>query len=86
MRWGPDKLGALINETLNEPVDRETAYVFTNAKRDALLVFWLENNSMQTMQQHLNKGGFVLPGYADGLPWAEIAPKHLRRLFRTSAH
>lgn len=83
MRYGPEKLRALIGETLNTDVEDQTAYVFTNAKRDSLLVYWLDHDGEQTMQQRLDKGGFALPElFADGLPWASIESKKLRGLFR----
>lgn len=72
MSWGPNKLKAIIDETLSEGVDDGTAYVFTNAKRDSLLVYWRTDNGEQTMQRQAREGAFVYPGYADGVPWASI--------------
>ncbi|MCC7071774.1 MAG: IS66 family insertion sequence element accessory protein TnpB [Deltaproteobacteria bacterium] len=82
MSWGPKKLKAIIDETLSEGVDDDTAYVFTNSKRDSLLVYWRTDNGEQTMQRQAQEGAFVYPGYADGLPWASVESKSLRNLMR----
>lgn len=82
MSWGPKKLKAIIDETLSEGVDDDTAYVFTNSKRDSLLVYWRTDNGEQTMQRQAQEGAFVYPSYADGLPWASVESKSLRNLMR----
>ncbi len=83
MSWGPAKLRTIIVETLDEDADEETAYVFANAKRDTLLVYWLDADGERTMQRRKDKGSFIWPVYADGERWARVHPKKLRSLLRT---
>ena len=82
MRWGPKKLRAVIKETLNVEPRRTDAYVFTNTKRNSMLVYWLVDSGEQTLQQQLIEGSFVLPVHTSGVPWARIEPKRLRSLIR----
>lgn len=86
MRWGPEKIRALVTDTLGGPPHVASAYLFTNKKQDSLLLYFLDGTGKRTLQKRIERGTFVLPKlFAEGKPWATIDRSMLGQLFSTSS-
>jgi tetratricopeptide (TPR) repeat protein len=74
MRFGPEKLRALVEETLQRQPAQGDVFVFTNARRTSLLLYFLDDTGERTLERRLS-GKVALPElHDDGLPWAMIDP------------
>lgn len=82
-RFGAEKLNALCRETIGIEPDQRTAFIFTNKKRDTLLLYALDNNGDSVLMQKLDKGAFLLPAPdAAKKNHTVLKPSMLRKLFR----
>ena len=82
-RYGPDKLRALCREVLRIEPDEHTAFVFTNRRRDTLVLYVLDDSGDRTLTKKLERGGFILPAPdASGSEVATLKPSMLGKLFR----
>lgn len=83
-RWGAQKLGAFCREVLPVEADDRTCFLFVNARRDTLLLYYANDDGEQTLQKRLDKGAFLLPAPdATGAPFAILRRSMLPRLFRS---
>ncbi len=84
VRWGVEKLGSLCREILGIEADATTCFLFVNARRDTLLVYFADGDGEQTLQKKLDKGAFLLPAPdATGAPFVILRRSMLSRLFRS---
>ena len=83
LRWGAKKLGAVCREVLGIEPDQRTCFLFVNARRNTLLVYFLDAEGEQTILKKLGKGAFPLPApEADSAPFVIFRRSALARLFR----
>jgi hypothetical protein len=83
VRWGAAKLSAVCREVLGMDPDIHTCFLFVNARRDTMLMYFLDADGEQTLMKKLDKGAFLLPApEADGAPFVILRPSMLSRLFR----
>jgi len=83
VRWGAKKLGTFCREVLRLEPDSRTCFLFVNARRDTLLLYFLHNDGDQTLLKRLDKGSFLLPAPdAAGAQFVILRPSMLPRLFR----
>ena len=83
VRWGVRKLGTFCREVVCIEPDSRTCFLFVNARRDTLLLYFLDNDGEQTLLKKLDKGSFLLPAPdAAGAQFVTLRPSMLRRLFR----
>lgn len=84
MGWGTKKLGSVCRNVLKIEPDLSTAFLFTNKKRDCLLLYSIDERGDRTLTKKLEKGAFLLPAPGDdGQPFVIMKPKMLSRLFRS---
>jgi hypothetical protein len=83
IRWGARRLGVFCREVLGIEPDRRTCFLFVNARRDTLLVYFLDADGEQTLLKKLSKGGFLLPApEPDSAPFVIFRRSALAHLFR----
>ena len=84
VRWGAKKLGMFCREAMGIEPDSRTCFLFVNARRDTLLVYFLDADGEQTIRKKLDKGAFLLPAPEAGhAPFVIFRRSVLARLFRT---
>ena len=84
MRSGTEQLRTLCSEVIGVEPDPFTAFLFTNKKRDCLLLFSAPRSGDQTIMKKLTKGAFLLPApEADGKAFVSMKPAVLPSLFRS---
>ncbi|HEV2702906.1 MAG TPA: IS66 family insertion sequence element accessory protein TnpB [Steroidobacteraceae bacterium] len=81
MRWGEKKLTELCMRDIGVEPKIGDAFLFFNAKRDSLKLFFHDRLGSNDLQKHLPRGGFMLPAPIAGQAYVEIAPTLVRRLF-----
>ena len=60
-----------------------TAFLFTNAKRDGLLLYCVDEDGDRVIQKKLEKGAFLLPApESEGAAYVSLKRSMLSRLFR----
>jgi hypothetical protein len=83
VRWGARKLGVFCREVVGVEPDRRTCFLFVNAKRDTLLVYFIDADGEQTSLKKLDKGPFPLPAPEPGSePFVIFRRSELSSLFR----
>lgn len=83
VRAGPDKLRSICVDTIGIEPDLNTAFVFTNKKRDALVLYALDHDGDRVLTKKLDKGGFLLPAPDEqGTNHVVLRPGMLAKLFR----
>jgi hypothetical protein len=84
MRWSGDKLRSFCSDVLNIEPEPSTAFLFTNTRRDCLLVYSTGGSGDQTLMKKLDKGAFLLPTPDDEKkPFVIMKRSMLARLFRS---
>lgn len=80
-RSGPPRPAS--NATLGIVPGPSTIFLFTNKKRDSLLMYCADYDGEQTLVKKLEKGGFLLPESSrEGESFVIMKPSILARLFR----
>ena len=83
VRWGAKKLGVFCREVVGIEPDARTCFLFVNARRDTLLVYFIDADGEQTIMKKLEKGAFLLPAPEPGSePFVVFRRSALARLFR----
>lgn len=83
LRWGTKRLGAFCREVVGIEPDARTCFLFVNARRDTLLVYFMDAAGEQTITKKLDKGAFLLPAPEAGrAPFVVFRRSALARLFR----
>ncbi|HWO11119.1 MAG TPA: IS66 family insertion sequence element accessory protein TnpB [Polyangiaceae bacterium] len=83
IRWGTRKLGVFCREVVGIEPDIRTCFLFVNARRDTLLVYFIDADGEQTILKKLDKGAFLLPAPEPGsAPFVIFRRSALARLFR----
>jgi len=83
MRFGDVRLRELCRDKLGIEPDPSTAFLFTNQKRDCLLLYSAPSSGDRTLMKKLDRGAFLLPvPEHDGKPYTLMKPSVLARLFR----
>ena len=84
VRWGMKKLSAFCREVLRLEVDATTCFLFVNARRDTLLLYFADDGGEQTILRRLDKGSFLLPAPdATGAQFVILRRSILPRLLRS---
>ncbi|HET8933973.1 MAG TPA: IS66 family insertion sequence element accessory protein TnpB [Polyangiales bacterium] len=84
MSLGTDKLRTLCTEVVGVEPDPFTSFLFTNKKRDRVLLFSTPRSGDQTITKKLMKGAFLLPApKVDGERFVVMKPAVLPSLFRS---
>ena len=84
MRLGPDRLRTHCAEVVGVEPDLFTSFLFTNKKRDCLLLFSTPRSGDQTITKKLMKGAFLLPAReVDKKAFVVMKPAVLPSLFRS---
>ena len=83
MSYGDVRLRQLCRDKLGIEPDPFTAFLFTNAKRDCLLLYSAPSTGDRTLMKKLARGAFLLPVPEAGRPYALMKPAVLERLFRS---
>lgn len=82
-RLGHERLKALCRDTIGIEPDDTTAFIFTNKKRDTLLMYALDDVGDRVLMKKLDKGAFLLPAPDDTKKnFATLKPSMLHKLFR----
>jgi transposase len=82
-RWGPDRLRALCQEEIGMKPDAATGFIFTNRKKDRLLMYYVTENGDGVTLKKLERGAFLLPAPTpDGKRWVVMKAAMAARLFR----
>jgi len=82
MRWGERKLSALCQQEIGIAPKVGDAFLFFNAERNELKLFFRDDAGSNEFQKMMPRGGFMLPAASAGEPFTRIAPKILERLFK----
>lgn len=84
MRWGPERIRSYCRDELGiEPVP-SIAFLFTNAKRDNLLLYCVDQDGDRVVQRKLDKAAFLLPApESEGAAYVSMKRSMLSRLFRS---
>lgn len=83
IRWGAKKLGVICREVVGIEPDQRTCFLFVNARRDTLLVYFLDAEGEETILKKLLEGAFPLPPpEPDTAPFVIFRRSELARLFR----
>jgi hypothetical protein len=82
VRWGPDRLRILCERELGLTLDRATAVVFHNRKKDTLVLYTLDESGDRCITKKLKRGAFLLPVPAEGQKYVVLAASTVARLFR----
>ena len=86
MRYGDVRLRQLCREQLGIEPEPSTAFLFTNQKRDCLLLYSASSTGDRTLLKKLERGAFLLPAPEhDGKPYVLMKPAVLTRLFRSAS-
>ena len=81
---GPDRIRSYCQDELGLEPDQATAFVFTNSKRDCLLLYCVDADGDRVVQKQLEKGAFLLPApKSDGAAYVRVKRALLSRLFRS---
>ena len=84
VRSSVKKLGSICREVLGFEPDATTSFLFVNARRDTLLLYFANYDGEQMLQKKLEKGAFLLPAPdTTGAPFVVLRPSMLPRLFRS---
>lgn len=84
MRWGPSQIRSHLHDVLGVDPDPSTAFLFTNPKRDCLLLYCVDEDGDRVVQRKLDKGAFLLPvPDAAGTAYVSMKRSMLSRLFRS---
>lgn len=85
MRWGPERIRSYCRDELGLEPDTTTAFLFTNAKRDCLLLYCVDHDGDRVVQRKLEKGAFLLPApESEGAAYVSMKRSMLARLFRSA--
>ena len=82
MAWGEKKLTAICNDEMGIDPRGGAVFLFYNAKKDQLKLFFLDDTGSQEFQKLLPQGGFMLPAPQEGERFVKIERKKLDSLFR----
>lgn len=84
MRWREDRIRSYCRDELGLEPDTSTAFLFTNSKRDNLLLYCLDSDGDRLVQKKLEKGAFLLPApETEGAAYVTMKRSMLSRLFRS---
>jgi hypothetical protein len=81
-RWGAKKLTAICRTELKREPEIHELFLFYNAPRDTLKLFWRDRSGTQDISRILPGGGFLLPAPKSGEAFVQLDRKILDRLFR----
>ena len=85
MRQGTEQLRRFCADVIGVEPDPFTAFLFTNKKRDCLLLFSTPRSGDQTITKKLTRGAFLLPApRPEGKPFVTMRPTALSSLFRSN--
>lgn len=83
-RWGPDRLRAFCQEEIDIEPDASTGFIFTNRRKDRLLMYYVTENGDGVMLKKLERGAFLMPAPTpDGNRWIAMKAAMAARLFRS---
>ena len=83
IRWGARRLGVFCREVIGVEPDIRTCFLFVNARRDTLLVYFIDGDGDQTLLKKLDEGPLRLPApEAGSAPFLIFRRSELTRLFR----
>ena len=76
MRWGATKLRSFCADTLGAEPELDTAFLFTNKKQDALLLYLVDEDGDRILTKRLERGSFLVPtAKPDGPPSSPCAAR-----------
>lgn len=81
MRWGEKKLRQLCQQDSGVEPGVGNAFLFFNAKRDSLKLFFRDDLGSNDIQKQMPRGGFMLPAPIVGQDFVKIAPALVPKLF-----
>jgi len=84
LRFGAKKLTELCRRALGRDPKVNELFLFYNTRRDALKLFWRDENGYQELSKFLPRGGFLLPAPETGQAFLTVSRTKLSALFRTA--
>ena len=85
VRWGPDRLRIACERDFGVTLDRSTAVIFHNRKRDTLVLYTLDQRGDRCVTKKLERGVFLLPVPAEGQKYVVLAASKVASLFKSGA-
>ena len=82
MGWGEKKLSEICRDEIGVDPRGGAVFLFCNAKKDQLKLFFMDATGSQEIQKILPRGGFMLPVSQEGEQFIKIERTKLDSLFR----